>query len=64
MSGLSKLSSTRPSQARVVETAEALGRLHVDIPSELLKAAKLRAVQTDISLRELVIEALAAHLGR
>ena len=65
MSALSGLATKRPSKAPAsMPIAETLGRLHVDIPADLLKAAKLRAVQDDLSLRDLVIQALSAHLDR
>lgn len=65
MSALSGLATKRPSKApTAIPLADTLGRLHVDIPVDLLKAAKLRAVQDDLSLRDLVIQALSAHLER
>lgn len=64
MSGLSNMTAKRPSKAVVQPVEESLARLHVDVPAELLKSVKLRAVQTDQSLRELVITALTELLAR
>lgn len=65
MSALSGMQPKRPSKVAVAQpAADALGRLHVDIPVDLLKAVKLRAVEADKTVRELVIEALGSYLGR
>lgn len=64
MSGLSGMAPKRPSQAVAKPASDALGRLHVDIPIELMKDVKRRAIDDDSSVRELVINALNAYLGR
>jgi len=40
----------------------AMARLNVEVPKDLHRRAKLRAVETDRDLREIVIEALEAAL--
>lgn len=41
-----------------------LARLNVEIPKDLLKQAKQRALDTDKDLRTVVIDALQAALGK
>lgn len=65
MSGLKNLGAKRPSQAvPAAPTATALGRLHVDIPADLLRQVRVRAAETDTDLRVLVIDALTSYLER
>lgn len=65
MSGLKNLGATRPSQIKPAAPAPSLlARLHVDIPAELHKQLRMRAVEADKDQREIVIEALTAYLER
>ncbi len=43
---------------------EGLARLNVEIPKDLLRKCKQRALDTDKDLRTVVIEALEATLGK
>ena len=64
MSGLSGMAPKRPSKAVEKSLSDELSRLHVDIPVELMKDVKRRAIDDETTVRELVINALNAYLGR
>lgn len=55
-----------PASRGIEETfkGEKISRLVADIPVDLHRRAKVRALEKDIKLRELVIEALEAELSR
>lgn len=42
---------------------EELIRLNVEIPKDLWRRARIRAAETDLNLRQIVIEALEQALG-
>lgn len=44
--------------------ADDVVRLNVEVPRELWRRAKVRAAETDRDLRQVVIEALEATLGK
>ena len=49
----------RPKQKEVV----IVRRLIADIPEPIFKALKIRAVETDVAMKDLITEALRRYLG-